>query len=395
MIDLNGSLLPARWHASMMPGCDPGFGLLSQVLDALPAGVVAIDRHGTVLVGNDYIREMSSGDGDGGISRVELRHSDGRPYEDDERPIIAALQTGNRVVGRELDVQDSQGRTRFLLANAVPLLDGEGEIALVVAAYFDIILQKRAELRAAEDRKRQEALLDTLRTALQPPHLPSIPGAHLAARYHAAMQDIGGDFYDVFPLRGQSSGLVVGDVCGQGPDAAVVTSLVRYTLRGAAMSTRRPGEALDLVNEALLDAETDRFCTAVFARIRRERDSLHVHLARAGHPFPLVKRRGGGVHALQDGGALLGVVGRLQIEEEHLILAPGDVLVLVTDGVTEALDANGAELGWEGVAEILDEVPPEASPDDIAEELRSASARNGANDDVAIVAVQAKGPSLR
>ena len=159
------------------------------------------------------------------------------------------------------------------------------------------------------------------------------------------------------------------------------------------MSTRRPGEALDLVNEALLAADTDRFCTAVFGRLRRGRDGLHVQLARAGHPFPLVKRRAGGVRALQDGGALLGVVGRLQIEEEHVILEPGDVLVLVTDGVTEALDAHGAELGWEGVAAILDQMPVDASPDDIADELRSASTQNGASDDVAIVTVQAVGPA--
>lgn len=379
-----GQVEPSR---SVLEDVEAGLALLPQVLDALPAGVVAIDGDGDVVLGNDFIREFTSADASG--PDLVFRHTDGRLYHDGERPILLALRTGSRVAGLELDILDRNGRERFLLASAVPVFGRDGRVRLAVAAYFDITTQKQADLRAADDRKRQEELLDTLRTSLLPPHLPVMRGARLAARYHAATQDIGGDFYDVFPLRGQSFGIVVGDVCGQGPDAAVVTSLVRYTLRGAAMSTRHPSEALELVNETLLDADTERFCTAVFGRVRRERDGLHVQLARAGHPFPFIKRRDGEVRAVDHGGALLGVLDRLRIEEEHVVLAPGDSLVLVTDGVTEAVDSHGAELGWEGVCSMLEELSPEATPDEIADDLRAASTRHGAGDDVAIVVLQA------
>lgn len=364
--------------------------LLTEVMTSLPAGVVAIDGNGVVQFGNEFIEQFSATDG-GGIEGLVFRHGDGRPYRDDERPMMTALRSGVQVVGCELDVLDRSGRTRYLLASAVPLRDEEGAVRLVVAAYFDITLQKNAELRAAAHRDRQDALLQTLRTALLPPHLPRLRGATLAARYHAASHDIGGDFYDVFPLRGQSYGVVVGDVCGQGPQAAVITSLIRHTLRGAAMSTRRPGEALQLVNEALLDADSDRFCTAVFARIRPTGNDLQVCLARAGHPFPMIKRSSGEVRCLPSGGALLGVIDRVDIAEETFALGPGDSLVLVTDGVTEATGAAGAELGWQGVAGILEALPDRVRADDIAEELSEAATRNGASDDVAILVVQQEG----
>ena len=370
------------------PSADHELRLLTDVVQALPVGVVAIDAHGQVLLGNDFIREFTS-TMDGPLEDLPLWHPDGRMYSDAERPILIALRTGERVVGRELVVLDTLGRRRHLLANAVPVVD-DGAVRFVVAAYFDITAQKEAERRAERDRRRQDALLHTLRSSLLPPHLPAMPGANLAATFHAATDDIGGDFYDAFPLRGQSFGVVVGDVCGQGPEAAVVTSLIRYTLRGAAMTTRRPADALGLVNEALLANDTDRFCTAVFARVRPWRGHLEVAIARAGHPYPLVRRQDGSVTPVRDGGALLGVVDHLEIREEHIVLSPGDMLVMVTDGVTEAVDDAGEELGWEGVAEIVRRLPLEATPDEVVERLLAATVGDGAADDVAAVVVQAR-----
>ena len=364
-------------------------GLLTQVVEALPAGIVAIDGDGNVILGNDFIRELTLSVDDAGIGGLLFLHGDGRPYDEAERPVLLALRTGRRVVGRELDVLDRDGRCRYLLANAVPVLDEDGAVRLVVGAYFDITLQKEAELRADRHLRRQESLLHTLRSSLLPPHLPEIPGAQIAARYHAATDEIGGDFYDVFPLRGQSFGLVLGDVCGQGSEAAVVTSLIRYTLRGAAMSTPRPAEALALVNEALLVAGGDRFCTAVFARVRSVQGELHVHLARAGHPFPLIRRNDGTVTPVRRGGALLGVVEDLSMDEERIVLEEGETLVLVTDGVTEALTAGGEELGWEGVADLLERLPAGGSPDEVADALLGLTEGHGAGDDVAVVVLRA------
>jgi sigma-B regulation protein RsbU (phosphoserine phosphatase) len=261
-------------------------------------------------------------------------------------------------------------------------------VRLVVAAYFDLTRQKEAERRAEEDRRRQETLLDVLRSSLLPPHLPELPGVTLAARYHAATDEIGGDFYDVFPLRGRSFGLLLGDVCGQGPEAAVITSLVRYTLRGAAMTTRSPADAFALVNRSLLDTGTERFCTAVFARLQPSPGQLRVALARAGHPYPLVRRRDGTVVPLRNGGALLAVVDELRLQEEHAVLGPGDALVLMTDGVTEAADERGEELQSEGVGRLLEALPADASAEDMADVLLAASTGDGGDDDIAILVLQ-------
>ena len=122
-------------------------------------------------------------------------------------------------------------------------------------------------------------------------------GVELAATYRAAGEgnEVGGDFYDVFPQADGSYALVVGDVCGKGPQAAAVTALARYTLRAHAVAGLRPSYQLARLNDALLRQHAPGFVTVALARLERTETGARIELATAGHPLPIVgtrRRRG-------------------------------------------------------------------------------------------------------
>jgi PAS domain S-box-containing protein len=235
----------------------------------------------------------------------------------------------------------------------------------------------------------------SLQAALLPPALPPAPGLALAARYDVAEADvgIGGDFYDVIALGPGSWGVVVGDVCGRGPDAAALTGLVRHTLRTAVVREHVPSRVLRQTNEAILQQIDDaRFCTAAYLHLDvldPEAGRVRVVAASAGHPRPIVVPSGGGARPLACSGTLLGVVDDPRLADVEVVLEPGDAIVLYTDGVTEA--RQGDELFGEGrLVAALDQLAGQGA-DAIAEGLEAAVAefRRSSRDDTAILVVAA------
>jgi PAS domain S-box-containing protein len=198
----------------------------------------------------------------------------------------------------------------------------------------------------------------TLQAKLLPERLPEIPGALLAARYRAAgeLNEVGGDFYDVFPRSAGEWALVVGDVSGKGAEAAAATALARYTLRAAALDETPPtppSEALRRLNTTMLVDGASQFATVVVAYVSAGEDGgMRVRLSLGGHPPPLVLRAGGGVDALGTFGSLLGTIEQPRLVDDEVALAPGDVMLLYTDGVTEA-GARDRPLGQLGLTELL------------------------------------------
>jgi serine phosphatase RsbU (regulator of sigma subunit) len=180
----------------------------------------------------------------------------------------------------------------------------------------------------------------TLQASLLPAALPDIPGVDVAAEYLAAGEgmEVGGDFYDVFALDDGAWALVIGDVLGKGAEAAAVTALARYTLRALAGQSPSPAATLAALNDEMLRQSADRrFVTAVLARLEpREGGGARLVVACGGHPPPVVLRAGGGGEVAGVPGTLLGVEAQVHIEDHEAQLAPGDALVLYTDGVTEA-----------------------------------------------------------
>ena len=178
----------------------------------------------------------------------------------------------------------------------------------------------------------------TLQESLLPVELPDIPGVEAAARFRPTGEgnEVGGDFYDMFETGNRGWTVVMGDVCGKGPDAAAVTALARYTLRAAAMRERLPSRSLAVLNEALLRQRDDRrFCTVAYAYFEKLDRGARVGVACGGHPLPLLLRADGTVETVGEPGTLLGVVPDPDLEDRAVTLEPGDALVFYTDGVIE------------------------------------------------------------
>ena len=208
----------------------------------------------------------------------------------------------------------------------------------------ELLAETESERRRAESLlQERQRVASVLQESLLPPTLPTIAGFQVAAAYRAGVEEVGGDFYDLFPLGAHRWGFMIGDVCGRGPEAARYTALARHTLRTALLLDPDPTRALAALDQALHAVETDgRFCTAVCGVVTApDGDTATVSLGVAGHPPPLVVRAGGTVDQVAPSGPLLGVVPGASFTERSLVLCPGDALVMYTDGMTEARGADG------------------------------------------------------
>jgi serine phosphatase RsbU (regulator of sigma subunit) len=244
--------------------------------------------------------------------------------------------------------------------------------------------------------EREHAIARTLQESLLPTALPEIPGLEVAAAFRAvgAGVEVGGDFYDVFESSDDAWCLVIGDVCGKGPEAASLTALARYTLRAVAVEEPSPAAALLRLNQAILRQRSDgRFLTAVLARVEVAEGGARVVLARGGHPPPLVVRADGRVEEVATAGPALGLVGEPQMAEAELTLEADDVLVLYTDGVTEG--RRGRELFGTGrLRQALGEAASQSAAAVVTRLETTLAGFEGdtlRRDDVAVVAIRAVG----
>jgi PAS domain S-box-containing protein len=307
-----------------------------------------------------------------------------------EHPLDTAVRTGAGLIagGAAVVPLVARGRVHGVLAAGLDREPDDEDRAL----FEDLGRRAALALDSARLYAERDHVARTLQHSLLPRELPDIPGAELAARYLAAGSgnEVGGDFYDCYPTGSGDWALVIGDVCGKGAEAAALTALARYTLRAAALHTRRPRAVLEQLNAALLRDPVDyRFCTVLYASLTPHEDRLTACIAAGGHPLPLVLRASGEVETVGTPGSLLGIVEVPELTEEAVELAPGDALVLFTDGVTEADRSAGPER----LAALLERCAG-AGAATIAERVeRDALAAHGgaARDDVAVVVVRAAG----
>lgn len=256
--------------------------------------------------------------------------------------VLAAI-----VAGRP-EVDPFQSRTMKLLAGVA----AHAAIALENVRLFEAAQRDVAARQAALEER--DAVARLLQASLLPPNLPTIEGIDLAAVYLPTSEGIGGDFYDVFPMRGRAWGVVLGDVCGKGPRAAAVTALTRYTLRTAAMTHPTTSDGIRVLNDAMLaqNADGEVFCTAIFARLELREDGPRLVAAVAGHPPILVLRADGEVEAFGPTGPLVGAFPAIEVGEVEIAIRPGDVCVLYTDGATDVY-ADGRTFGLERLVDVV------------------------------------------
>ncbi len=325
----------------------------------------------------------------------------GRLYH--ETHFAPLLRMQGEVNGVALELRAADGARLPVLVTSTVKRDADGEPLLIRTTLLDARDRRdyerellRARQDAERDRERLQRLATTLQRTLIPPVIEPVPGREAAAHYHFASTDqVGGDFYDLFPLTAGTWGFFMGDVRGKGADAAVVTSLARYTLRAAAVSDPAPVRVLANLNTALNhQAQDDEplFCTVIFGMLTPEENDagFHVVLAGGGHPPALLLRADGSADYLPTpGGQLVGVVADAQFTTATLDLRPGDTLLLYTDGLTEARTGNpGERYGDEALLDFARSLAPTSASGAVrALTALLNSFGEGLDDDTALLAI--------
>lgn len=294
--------------------------------------------------------------------------------------LIVPLVVGDRAVGA----------LSWLAMGQVDAFD-DGHVALGTA----VAVRVAAAMEFERLRRTEAATTRALQSTLLPPVLPPVDGLELAARYRAADDaEVGGDFYDLFLNDDGGWTALLGDVSGKGPDAAAIAGLARYTARALAMSATDPEGILERLNTAVQrQSLAERFLTGLCAVGHRDGDDHVIRLADAGHPPALVRRADGTVETVLLWGTVLGMFAEPRIEHTTITLAPGDVLVLYTDGAIEARRAGGAPFGVEGLSAALGRIRSQR-PANIASRLLEAVARHEdqPRDDLAMLVLRARRP---
>ncbi|MGV0714234.1 GAF domain-containing SpoIIE family protein phosphatase [Mycolicibacterium sp. XJ662] len=254
-----------------------------------------------------------------------------------------------------------------------------------------------AALSAARLYAEQSAITRTLMRELLPPQLQRRDDFELAGGYRASADHdlVGGDFYDVHPATEPDAEtlVVLGDVCGKGLEAAVLSGKIRNTLQALAPLAKDHEKVLELLNRALLSPDNSRFATMVLASIARRDGQLTLRLTCAGHPAPLIVRNTGTVEQADTRGMLVGALPQFKARSTEVVLAPGETCLLYTDGLSEA---RGGPLGQEffGDERLIDALgqcaglPAEAVVERMMM-LASQWVTDRVHDDMAVVAITA------
>jgi phosphoserine phosphatase RsbU/P len=362
-------------------------------LSTLPDGRI-VKVNGTLLGWLGYRREDLVG---------RRRFSDlltvgGRLYHETHFAPLLRMQGEVGGIAMELAAADG-GRLPVLVTSTVKS-DGDGRPLMIRTTVFDARDRRayetellRARREAERDRERIQRLTTTLQRSLLPSALPSVPGLEVAAHYHIASPDqVSGDFYDLFPLADGTWAFCLGDVCGKGAPAAVLTSLARYTLRATAVYEPDPARVLHNLNTVLNyenDVYAPRFCTVIFGLLTRDAGGFTVTLAGGGHPPALLLRADGTAGYLPVGGDLVGVLPDARTAVVTVRLGPGDTLLTYTDGLIEArTDAAGGRYGEEALEEFAIALSPAGARTAVtalAELL--AGFGDGLDDDTALLAL--------
>lgn len=316
------------------------------------------------------------------------------------------------ISGRTADQTVAFGNTKLLLVMS-PIGHLSGDLfanlwwivavgGVLIAGALAILTRRLLDgrdtaLGLAADNERlydeQRHIAETLQRGLLPQHLAAPQGVSVAARYWPAGSAnlIGGDFYDLFAIDNERWGLAIGDVCGKGIEAAALTGLARHTLRAAARHSSSPVDVLQAVHQALRDHQPPTFCTACFAYIRPlDDESYRIELSLGGHPQPLLRHSDGRVESVGTLGTLLGMI-EPTLSTSVVDLAPGDTLVLFTDGLTDAPEKQAVSV--EELATLFSEKGDQAI-EHLADSIRALKRSRrpaGSGDDTALLIVRIDG----
>jgi sigma-B regulation protein RsbU (phosphoserine phosphatase) len=326
--------------------------LYHALVDNLPVRVLHKDPHGRFIFCNEALcaalkrpRDKILGKTDRDFYPEELAQK----YIYDDRRV---METGEILEAIE-EHHDPDGEPTFVQLLKAPLVDSRGRIVGLQCLYWDITARKRAEAELARTAA-EFKVARRIQQRLFPSGVPQVAGMEIGvgrygidvggASYPA--EAIGGDYYDFIPLADGTLGIAIGDVSGHGVGPALLMAETRALLRAFAQTQTDVSEILRLVNRVLIsDIEGDRFITLILAKLDPRTHTLVY--ASAGHPTGYVLTAAGAVQQdLASTGYPLGVLPDADFPASVAIpLQPGDMLLLLTDGIMEARAPDGTVFG--------------------------------------------------
>ncbi len=204
-----------------------------------------------------------------------------------------------------------------------------------------------------QEQEREIAEAKAIQEKLLPREIPQMPGYEIASAWQSARL-VGGDYFDILPLDGQTLGMCIADVAGKGIPAALLMSNLQAAVRGLSSPSLAPNLLCGRLNSIVhRNTDSDRFITFFYAHL--EGPTRRLAYVNAGHNAPFVVRADGSHERLREGGAVLGVFASANYEMGAAQLSSGDRVILFTDGVTEACDPQGEEFGEARLLRLLED----------------------------------------
>jgi len=318
---------------------------------------------------------------------------------------VRALEPTRVLEFPEHDLRAALARQPLLLYNTVRVLSArlrQADVQMIadlqrknqeLAQAYRELQEAQAALVEKERLERELELARELQQGILPHTFPDLPGVSCAACSRPAWQ-VGGDFYDVIPLSQGRVGLVMADVSDKGMSAALYMALTHSLIHAEARHRSSPRRALLSAHQLLLEmSQADMFVTAFYGVLDPVQGTLRY--ARAGHDRPLLfSPSTGECRFLTAAGMALGIVEKVSLEEVRVDLRPGDLLVLYTDGITDANSPAGEFFGGERLRQVIcaaGRLSAQGVCDLVFEHVERFQAEAVQYDDMAVLAVRVNG----
>lgn len=375
---------------------------LADVIDFLPDATFAIDNQGKVLTWNKAIEKMTGARAINMVGKGDYEYA--LPFYGMRRPILAdlvllpdemiekkysGLQRDGKTLISEIFIPTFGPTGSFIWAKATPLFNSQGDIVGAIESIRDITDMRRTE-QTLERSKSELRIASDIQRSFLPERIPPVSGFDLAATSIPAME-VGGDFYDFIPGDGKL-GMVIADVSGKSVPAALFMALSRTIVRVNATHHEKGIDVLEDANNMIsADSKLGMFVTLFYGVL--DQNSRSLVYANAGHPPPLLMRGGSNsFEELDVTGIALGAIGGAKYEERRVDLTLGDVLVLYTDGVNEAVNDSSEQYGIERFCSIVREschLDAQGILDRILRDISQFSEGQAQFDDITMVVVKA------
>ncbi len=335
---------------------------LKNIIDFLPDATLVINKEGEIIAWNRALEELT------GVESAEMlgqgNYKYALPIYGERRPMLIdlAIAADEAVMKRypsikkegstlttEVYIPTFRGRGAYLWAKATPLYDPSGKLLGAIESIRDMTGLREVEGKLERSKSELRIASDIQRSFL-PEHIPPLNDFDMAATSIPAME-VGGDFYDFIP-GDRRLGMVIADVSGKSIPAALFMALSRTIVRANATHHEKGTEVLQDANDMIAaDSRSGMFVT-LFYGVLDERSGTLIY-ANAGHPPPLLLRGDGKLEDLEVTGIALGAIGGVKYQERQIDILPGDIMVLYTDGVNEAINSREEQYGLDRLCKAV------------------------------------------